>query len=201
MLLRAILSGGVWNGFLLSKVKKEDVPCRFCGAPDNDGHLFGDCTFSPFVELRNQPEFLPLMSKDRTSWPRCLLWHGWRPGLSSRTVGSPWAVASSDLASSCLETAFGSYPPDTSSAWHPFGIRMMFRIWLMMFLIIPISGLMVVGNLFHILMLRLLVLVPSFILLLSFLIVIIGVMLKTLMTLMKVALTFSLVFRPIQSVL
>ena len=41
MLLRAILSGGVWNGFLLSKVKKEDVPCRFCGAPDNHGHLFG----------------------------------------------------------------------------------------------------------------------------------------------------------------
>ena len=40
MLLRAILSGRVWNGFLLSKVKKEDVPCRFCGAPDNDGHLF-----------------------------------------------------------------------------------------------------------------------------------------------------------------
>ena len=40
MLLRAILSGGVWNGFLLCKVEKEDVPCRFCGAPDNDGHLF-----------------------------------------------------------------------------------------------------------------------------------------------------------------
>ena len=30
MLLRAILSGGVWNGFLLSKVKKEDIKCRFC---------------------------------------------------------------------------------------------------------------------------------------------------------------------------
>ena len=105
MLLRAILSGGVWNGFLLSKVKKEEVPCRFCGAPDNDGHLFWECTFPPFVELRNQPEFFPLMSKDRTNWPRCLLWHGWLPGLSSRTVGTPWAVASSDLASSCLETA------------------------------------------------------------------------------------------------
>ena len=25
MLLRAIFSGGVWNGFLLSKVKKEDI--------------------------------------------------------------------------------------------------------------------------------------------------------------------------------
>ena len=89
MLLRAILSGGVWNGFLLGKVKKEDVPCRFCGAPDNDGHLFWDCTFLPFVELRNQPEFLPLMTRDRTHWPRCLPWHGWLPGLSSRTVGTP----------------------------------------------------------------------------------------------------------------
>ena len=49
MLLRAILSGGVWNGFLLSKVKKEDVPCRFCGAPDNDGHPFlGLYLFHPF---------------------------------------------------------------------------------------------------------------------------------------------------------
>ena len=51
MLLRAILSGGVWNGFLLSKVKKEDVPCRFCGAPDNDGHLLGDCTFPPLLNF------------------------------------------------------------------------------------------------------------------------------------------------------
>ena len=29
MLLRAILCGGVWNGFLLGKARKEDVPCRF----------------------------------------------------------------------------------------------------------------------------------------------------------------------------
>ena len=48
MLLRAILSGGVWNGFLLCKVKKEDVPCRFCGAPDNDGHLFWGLHVSTF---------------------------------------------------------------------------------------------------------------------------------------------------------
>ena len=63
MLLRAILTGGVWNGFLLSKVKKEDINCRFCNAPDNDGHLFLDCTFPPFVELRNNPEFLPLRAE------------------------------------------------------------------------------------------------------------------------------------------
>ena len=31
MLLRSIMAGGVWNGFLLSKVRGEVVPCRFCG--------------------------------------------------------------------------------------------------------------------------------------------------------------------------
>ena len=40
MLLRSILCGGVWNGFLLGKTKEEDVPCRFCGGVDGDGHLF-----------------------------------------------------------------------------------------------------------------------------------------------------------------
>ena len=40
MLLRAILCGDVWNGFLLGKAKKEDVPCRFCVRRDEDGHLF-----------------------------------------------------------------------------------------------------------------------------------------------------------------
>ena len=44
---------------------------------DNDGHLFWDCTFHPFVKLRNKPEFLPLMNRDLTHWPRCLLWNGW----------------------------------------------------------------------------------------------------------------------------
>ena len=39
-LLRAIMVGGVWNGFLLSRVRGQAVPCRFCGAPDKDGHLF-----------------------------------------------------------------------------------------------------------------------------------------------------------------
>ena len=29
-LLRSILVGGVWNGFLLGKIQGQDVPCRFC---------------------------------------------------------------------------------------------------------------------------------------------------------------------------
>ena len=45
-LLRSIMVGGVWNGFLLGRVRNQAVPCRFCGAPDNDGHLFWECTFS-----------------------------------------------------------------------------------------------------------------------------------------------------------
>ena len=51
MLLRAILCGRGgrrgWNGFLLGKAKKEDVPCRFCGQRDGDGHLFWECSFHP----------------------------------------------------------------------------------------------------------------------------------------------------------
>ena len=31
---------GGWNGLLLGQVRSQDVPCRFCGAPDGDGHLF-----------------------------------------------------------------------------------------------------------------------------------------------------------------
>ena len=50
-LLRSIMVGGVWNGFLLRRVRGHDVPCRFCGAPDGDGHLFWECTF-PLLLLR-----------------------------------------------------------------------------------------------------------------------------------------------------
>ena len=54
-LLRSVLAGGVWNGFLLGKVKGQHVPCRFCGGADGDGHLFWDCTFPPLVEIREHP--------------------------------------------------------------------------------------------------------------------------------------------------
>ena len=43
-LLRSIVVGGVWNGFLLGRVTGQPVPCRFCGNPDGDGHLFWECT-------------------------------------------------------------------------------------------------------------------------------------------------------------
>ena len=52
-------------GFLLSRVRGEPVPCRICGAPDGDGHLFGECTFPPLVEIRENPEFHDLMRMDK----------------------------------------------------------------------------------------------------------------------------------------
>ena len=48
MLLRAILCGGVWNGFLLGKAKKENVPCRYCG----ERRLFCECTFPLLLHVR-----------------------------------------------------------------------------------------------------------------------------------------------------
>ena len=56
-LLRSIMVGGVWNGFLLGRILSQPTPCRFCGAPDGDGHLFWDCPFPPVVEIRENPEF------------------------------------------------------------------------------------------------------------------------------------------------
>ena len=88
-LLRTIMVGGVWNGFLLSRVRGQAVPCRFCGAPDGDGHLFWDCPFPPLVEIRESPEFHDLMRLDKEHWPRCLLWYGWLPMPSGVNGASP----------------------------------------------------------------------------------------------------------------
>ena len=76
-------------GFLLRKVRGQDVPCQFCGAPDGDCHLFLECTFPPLVEIRENPEFHDLMGMDKGHRPRCLLWHGWLPlsGVNGLSLG------------------------------------------------------------------------------------------------------------------
>ena len=103
------LLGGVWNGFLLGKVRNCNVPCRFCGGVDHDGHLFWDCPFPPLVEIRENPEFHELMEMDKSFWPRCLLWHGLLPMLSGVNRGSPWALTLAEGAGNLLEVALGSY--------------------------------------------------------------------------------------------
>ena len=116
-LLRGVLVGGVWNGFLLGKVRNSHVPCRFCGGGDHDGHLFWECTFPPLVEIRENPEFHELMEMDKSFWPRCLLWHGWLPLLSGANLGSPWAQDLSQGAGNLLESALGSYSSVSLFHW------------------------------------------------------------------------------------
>ena len=106
-------------GFCSAKQKNGDIKCRFCNASDNDGHLFWECPFPPFLKLRRSPEFAFLMKQDRTKWPRCALCHGWLPGLTAGPSGSPWAVAASDLASHNLEKVLGHCSICTDSPWHP----------------------------------------------------------------------------------
>ena len=123
-LLRSIMVGGVWNGFLLGRVRSQVLPCRFCGAPDNDGHLFWECTFPPLVEIRENPveirenpEFHDLMRMDKAHWPRCLLWHGWLPMLSGVIGVSPWAAGASECAFYLVETALGWYSSSLLVEW------------------------------------------------------------------------------------
>ena len=47
MLLRAILCGGFGTSSFLGKAKKEDVPCRFRGKRDGDGHSSWERPFPP----------------------------------------------------------------------------------------------------------------------------------------------------------
>ena len=99
-------------GFLLEKVGRHPAPCRFCGAPDGDGHLFWDCTFPHLVEIRESPEFHDLMREDKVHWPWCLLWHGWLPLLFGANRGSPWAADASEGACYMIEVALGRYSSD-----------------------------------------------------------------------------------------
>ena len=97
----SIMVGSVWNGFLLGRVRGWVVPCRFCGAPDGDGHLQRKCTFPLLVEIRENPEFHDLVRMDKGHWPRCLLWHGWLPMLSGVNGASPWAASASECQLPC----------------------------------------------------------------------------------------------------
>ena len=112
-----MLVGGVWNGFLLGRVRGQRVPCRFCGGPDSDGHfLFWECSFPPLVEIRENPEFHDLMRMDKGYWPRCLLWH---PMLSGVNGASPWATGASESASYLVEAALGCYSSGVITEWSP----------------------------------------------------------------------------------
>ena len=65
-------------------------------------------TSPPLQRVRELPEFAYLMSLHRSSWLRCLLWHGWLPGLNGISHKDPWATSFGDLASFYLERCLGA---------------------------------------------------------------------------------------------
>ena len=115
----------------LGRVRSQAVPCRFCGAPDNDGHFFGDCPFPPLVEIREYPEFHDLMSMDKAHWPRCLLWHGWLPTLSGVNGASPWAIDATESAAYLVEVALGRYSSGLITDWDLSGDLIMMMLLLL----------------------------------------------------------------------
>ena len=77
-------------GSFLARPRRKTFLVDFAGKRDGDGHLFWECSFPPLQHVRDLPEFSFLMSLDRSKWPRCLLWHGWLPGLNGVLGDKPW---------------------------------------------------------------------------------------------------------------
>ena len=75
---------------------------------------FGVCTFPSMLQVGVLPEFMSLMGRDRSRSPRCLLWHGWLPGLSLDGEVDLWAASFEQLASRDLERCLGAYAADDS---------------------------------------------------------------------------------------
>ena len=74
-------------------------------------------TSPPLVEIREHLEFHGLVEMDKSSWPRCLLWHGWLFLLSGVNGGSPWAESPRESAFHLLGCALGQYSSDVLMRW------------------------------------------------------------------------------------
>ena len=103
---------GVFGMIFFLEVQGDNVPCRFCGGPDGDGHLFWECSYPPLVAFRDSPEFHWVVGLGKTCWPRCLLWHGWLLALNGSDFGNPWPGEAVEVATQRLELAVGSYVKD-----------------------------------------------------------------------------------------
>ena len=107
--------GAFGTDSFLARPRRKTFLVVFVVKRDSDGHLFLRVYFLlTHKHVRDLPEFAFLMSLDRSNWPRCLLWHGWLPGLNGIRHEDPWATSFGDLASSHLERCLaGAWtPPD-----------------------------------------------------------------------------------------
>ena len=104
----------------LVKLRRKTFHVVFVGKRMVMDIYFGSVPFPPPLQhVRELPEFAFLMSLDRSRWPRCLLWHGWLPGLSGLLSNGPWTLSFGELASFHLERRPGAYPVGFDAAWTP----------------------------------------------------------------------------------
>ena len=80
---------------------------------------FGSVLSPPFSTFGIFLSLLHLFFWIVSNWPRCLLWHGWLPGLSGISDKDPLATSFGYLASFHLERCLGAYPVDFASCWTP----------------------------------------------------------------------------------
>ena len=68
--------------FFLALSKEKSFLVVFVGVLTVMVIYFWECPHPPFVHIRESVEFRDLLLRDRSSWPRCLLWHGWLSALA-----------------------------------------------------------------------------------------------------------------------
>ena len=71
--------------------------------------------WSRFVK---KPEVHDLVQRDKSIWPRCLLWHGWLPALAYPGGRFPWAETAEAIASHKLESAYGAHSAEVLREWN-----------------------------------------------------------------------------------
>ena len=120
ILPRCILCGGVWNGFFHGNSKEVDVPCRF-GCLGQGWCVFWDCPSPLWSGLGRSLSLQLLLACNRSSWSRCLVWHGWLPVLAPRRVDSAWAVRllSLTLLKPVWRLPWATYPVNPGEGWDP----------------------------------------------------------------------------------
>ena len=103
MLLRAILCGVFGTDSFKARPRRKTFLVDFVVTGMEMATYSGSVLFTAFSMLGI---FLSLLL-NRSNWTRCLLWHGWLPGLSGLCDKDPWASSFGDLAFSNLERCLG----------------------------------------------------------------------------------------------
>ena len=109
--------GGFGMDSLLALSEEKSFPAAFVGVLAVTGICFGSVLISPlFISVRVL-NFTCLLSMDRRTWPRCLLWHGWLLALACSGGASPWADSVESIADAWLESSLGSYSDRICREW------------------------------------------------------------------------------------